>query len=68
MFIINCPYCGERDQTEFTCHGEAHIARPDNPSEISDEEWGKYLFLEKIQKEPILKDGLTIMDADDGLM
>ena len=68
MFIINCPYCGERDQTEFTCHGEAHIARPDNPSEISDEEWGRYLFSEKIQKEPILNDGLTIMDADDGLM
>ena len=68
MFIINCPYCGERDQTEFTCHGEAHIIRPDNPSEISDEEWGRYLFSEKIQKEPILNDGLTIMDADDGLM
>lgn len=68
MFIINCPYCGERDQTEFTCHGEAHIARPDNPSEISDEEWGKYLFFRENPKEPILKDGLTIMDADDGLM
>ena len=44
MFIINCPYCGERDQTEFTCHGEAHIARPEKPSEVTDEEWGKYLF------------------------
>ena len=50
MFIINCPYCGERDQTEFTCHGEAHIARPDNPSEISDEEWGKYLFFRENPK------------------
>ena len=44
MFIIKCPYCGERDQTEFVCHGEAHIARPKVPSEISDEEWGSYLF------------------------
>ena len=35
MFIIDCPYCGERDQTEFTCHGEAHIARPSNPNEVS---------------------------------
>ena len=50
MFIINCPYCGERDQTEFTCHGEAHIARPDNPSEISDEEWGRYLFFRENPK------------------
>ena len=44
MFVIKCPYCGERDQTEFSCHGEAHIARPDNPAEVSDEEWGDYLF------------------------
>ena len=29
--FINCPYCGERDQAEFTCGGEAHIARPKNP-------------------------------------
>ena len=55
------------DQTEFTCHGEAHIARPDNPSEISDEEW-EGTFFEKIQKGLTLKDGLTIMDAEDGLM
>ena len=47
MFIINCPYCGERDQTEFTCHGEAHIVRPDNPSEISDEEWDNFVYLRK---------------------
>ena len=44
MFVIKCPYCGERDQTEFVCHGEAHIARPKVPSEISDEERGSYLF------------------------
>jgi heterotetrameric sarcosine oxidase delta subunit len=45
MFVIRCPYCGERDQTEFTCHGEAHIARPKNPNEVSDKKWGEYLFL-----------------------
>ena len=44
MFVIKCPYCGERDQTEFACHGEAHIARPETPAEINDEEWGNYLF------------------------
>jgi sarcosine oxidase delta subunit len=21
MFLINCPYCGERDQVEFSCGG-----------------------------------------------
>ena len=30
MFLINCPYCGERDQSEFVSGGEAHIARPNN--------------------------------------
>jgi heterotetrameric sarcosine oxidase delta subunit len=44
MFVIKCPYCGERDQTEFSCHGESHIARPENPNEVSDREWGEYLF------------------------
>ena len=33
MFIINCPYCGERDQTEFSCGGEAHIE--DQNSQLS---------------------------------
>ncbi len=44
MLIINCPWCGLRDQTEFSCHGEAHIARPEQPQELSDEQWGDYVF------------------------
>lgn len=41
---INCPYCGPRDETEFTCGGEAHIQRPRSPARCSDAEWGDYLF------------------------
>ncbi|WP_259782278.1 sarcosine oxidase subunit delta [Aestuariispira ectoiniformans] len=45
MLTIKCPWCEEeRDQTEFTTHGEAHIARPEDPNALSDEEWGDYLF------------------------
>ncbi len=44
MFLITCPWCGERDQTEFSCHGEAHIARPQHPQQLSDEQWGDYVF------------------------
>jgi heterotetrameric sarcosine oxidase delta subunit len=44
MFIIKCPWCGERDQTEYTCHGEAHIARPEQPDQLSEEAWGDYVF------------------------
>lgn len=45
MFVIKCPYCGERDQTEFTCGGEAHIARPKDSESMSDEEWAEFVFL-----------------------
>ena len=47
MFIINCPYCGERDQTEFSSGGEAHIVRPKQPTELSDDEWAEFLFMRK---------------------
>ena len=50
MFIIECPYCGEREQEEFTCGGEAHIVRPKNPSELSDEQWAEYLFIRQNNK------------------
>ena len=44
MLIISCPWCGPRDQSEFTCRGEAHIVRPEDPSALSDAEWADYLF------------------------
>ena len=45
MFLINCPFCGERDQSEFSSGGEAHIVRPKQPTELSDDEWAEYLCL-----------------------
>lgn len=45
MLLIDCPWCGERDETEFSCGGEAHIARPPDPGEISDKAWADYVFL-----------------------
>ena len=27
MFLINCPYCGEREQSEFKAGGEAHNSK-----------------------------------------
>ena len=47
MFIIKCPFCGERDQSEFSSGGEAHITRPKQPTELSDDEWAEYLFMRK---------------------
>ena len=50
MLIIDCPWCGRRDQSEFTAHGEAHITRPVQPEQLSDEEWGDYVFFRKNTK------------------
>ena len=45
MLLIDCPYCGTRDQSEFSYGGEAHIVRPVEPDSLSDEEWADYLFM-----------------------
>lgn len=46
MFLIKCPYCDEhRPEIEFSYGGEAHIARPTDPSEMSDADWAEYLFI-----------------------
>jgi heterotetrameric sarcosine oxidase delta subunit len=50
MLLINCPYCGERDESEFACGGEAHIARPLQTDSLTDQQWGDYLFMRKNTK------------------
>ena len=45
MFIINCPYCGERDQSEFSSGGQAHVPRPKDPEKINDKDWSDYVFV-----------------------
>ena len=45
MLLIDCPYCGKRPEIEFAYAGEAHIARPADPSALSDEQWAEYLYL-----------------------
>ena len=45
MLLIDCPYCGmARPEIEFAYGGEAHIARPADPSALSDEEWANFLY------------------------
>lgn len=44
MLLIECPWCGHREQTEFSAHGEAHIARPTDSETLTDEQWGDYVF------------------------
>lgn len=42
MLRIECPWCGIRDEPEFTYGGEAHVARP--AANCSDATWAKYLY------------------------
>jgi len=44
MFLIDCPSCGARDQSEFKCGGEAHIRRPAAPASLDDTAWADYVF------------------------
>ncbi len=46
MLLIHCPYCDETlPELEFAYAGEAHIARPADPSKLSDAEWRDFLFI-----------------------
>jgi len=47
MLLIECPWCGDRAETEFSCGGEADIRRPALPQTLSDEAWADYLFMRK---------------------
>ena len=42
MMQIECPWCGRRDETEFSYGGEAHIQRPDPGAQGA--RWSDYLF------------------------
>ena len=45
MLLIHCPYC-EQDlpELEFANAGEAHLVRPRDMSQMSDEEFSLYFF------------------------
>ena len=45
MLLIHCPYCGSCPEIEFAYGGEAHIARPQNPALLDDDQWADFLFL-----------------------
>jgi sarcosine oxidase subunit delta len=41
---IECPWCGARDEREFSYGGQAGVRHPVDPEELTDEAWGHYLF------------------------
>ena len=46
MLLIHCPYCdATRPELEFTYGGQAHIARPLDPSALTDAELENFLYI-----------------------
>jgi len=50
MLQINCPWCGTRAESEFSCGGEGGIVRPLETDTMSDAQWGDYVFMRKNPK------------------
>lgn len=44
MLLIECPWCGAREGTEFHYGGQAHLAYPDDPAQVTDAEWAQVLY------------------------
>jgi len=45
MLLVPCPWCGPRDEVEFSYGGEADVVYPADPDALSDEEWARFLFV-----------------------
>ena len=45
MLLIPCPWCGPRNDSEFSYGGEADVPRPLDPAALSDDEWADYLYM-----------------------
>ena len=52
MQLIECPYCGRREEAEFAYGGQAHVGYPAAPSELSDAEWAEFLFFRDNPRGP----------------
>ncbi|WP_370232038.1 sarcosine oxidase subunit delta [Cognatishimia sp.] len=50
MQLFPCPFCGERNETEFHFAGELGKLRPDTAGDVSDAEWGRYLYTQRNEK------------------
>ena len=47
MLLIECPWCGPRDEIEFAYGGEAARPRPLDPNPLDDVSWAEHLFMRR---------------------
>ncbi len=50
--LIDCPWCGAREEQEFHYGGQAHVPYPQAPAELSDAQWADYLFFRDNPRGP----------------
>ena len=53
MQLFPCPFCGLRDEREFSFAGEAGKARPSATRDVSDADWANYLHMQRNEKGPV---------------
>jgi len=44
MLLIECPWCGPRDEVEFRYGGQAGVAYPKDPDALDDAAWAAFVF------------------------
>ncbi len=52
MLLIKCPWCGERDQREFTYGGDAKAARSRPAADAPLAAWYEYVYLRDNPRGP----------------
>lgn len=51
MLLIHCPYCeADLPELEFRHAGEAHVVRPSNLADITDEQFEAFFFIRENRK------------------
>ena len=44
MQLVECPWCGPREEVEFRYGGQAHVPYPADPAALDDAAWARYVF------------------------
>jgi heterotetrameric sarcosine oxidase delta subunit len=52
MLLIDCPWCGPRDEVEFRYGGQAHVRYPQDAESLDDAQWAEYVFVRDNPKGP----------------
>jgi len=53
MIAIPCPWCGERDESEFSYGREAHVDYPADPQALDDRQWAEFVYVRANDKGPL---------------